>query len=100
MMNLAKIAIILLLSLWSCSSLMAAVSASQATNLLEIRSVIVDGKNRPLPHGGTLSLGPFPQSVSFSFGKVTNASRELIRLRYKLEGYEENWHEGDGEMSL
>ncbi|MDB6121597.1 MAG: Integral rane sensor signal transduction histidine kinase [Pedosphaera sp.] len=95
-----KITSLLIVGLWSGFCLAGGALVAQETNLLEIRSVTVDGKNRPLPHGGTLNLGPFSQTVSFGFGKAPNANRELVRLRYKLEGYEDTWHEGDGEMYL
>src|SRR5689334_17956643 len=90
----------LITALWAFSCLASGPLRAEETNLLEIRSVTVDGRNQPLPRGGTLNLGPFSQSVSFVFGKSPNAGRAPVRLRYKLEGYEDTWHEGDGEMYL
>jgi signal transduction histidine kinase len=75
-------------------------AAGQTTNLLEIRSVVVDGRSVPWHAGAPLLLKPFPKNISFDFGHATNASRAPIRLRYKLEGYDTTWHEGGGEMNL
>lgn len=72
--------------------------ANRTTNLLEIQSVTVDGKPLSWRPGGELRLNPFPGSVSFIFGPPTNSLRPPIRLRYKLEGYDNVWHEGGGEM--
>ncbi len=45
----------------------------------------------PLRGEGKLKLGPFPENISFVFGPGTNASRAPVRLRYKLEGFENDW---------
>ena len=73
---------------------------SQGTNLLEIRSVTVDGRPVSWRAGRELRLRDAPEMVAFGFGPVTNAPRAPIRLRYKLEGYDDAWHEGGGDMNL
>jgi signal transduction histidine kinase len=95
-------AVLLMLLAFFTGSSRAEVSftASQTTNLLEIRSVVVDGRPVPWHAGGPLLLKPSPENISFGFGHATNASRAPIRLRYKLEGYDSVWHEGGGEMNL
>ena len=73
---------------------------SQGTNLSEIRSVTVDGRPVAWRAGRELSLRAAPETVTFGFGPVTNATRAPIRLRYKLEGYDDVWHEGGGDTNL
>ncbi len=71
-----------------------------ATNTLEIQSVTVNGKPAPLRGDGSVNLGSFPENISFNFRPGTNSTRPPIRLRYKLEGFDNEWHEGGGEMAL
>jgi len=72
-----------------------------ATNLLEIRSVSVDGRALAWPAGGELRLSPFPANVSITFGPVSNSTWLPIRLQYKLEGYDSAWRRGgSSEMNL
>ncbi|HEY4414664.1 MAG TPA: sensor histidine kinase [Verrucomicrobiae bacterium] len=65
---------------------------------LEIKSVEVSGRQVPFRPNGEVNLGPFPGDIAFHFEAHTNSGRLPIRLRYKLEGYENSWHEGVGEM--
>ncbi len=71
--------------------------AGHATNQLVIQSVVVDDNPLPLRSSGNLNLGSSPKRVSISFGTDTN-SQAPMRLRYKLEGFENDWHEGGGFM--
>ena len=68
--------------------------------LLEIRSVIVDGT--PVsPHPvEKLRLSSHTRTVTFGFGPTTNATPQPIRMRFKLDGYDEGWREHDGEMRV
>ena len=76
-------------------------SGVAATNLLEIRSVSVDGRALAWPAGGELRLSPFPASVSITFGPISNSAWLPIRLQYKLEGYDSAWRRGgSSEMNL
>src|SRR5882724_6536444 len=68
-------------------------SAGVATNDVQINSLTVDGYQKPLNHGKSVSLGSFPQEIAFGFEPGTNAP---FRIRYRLEGYENNWHTGGG----
>src|ERR1700677_3401732 len=90
----------LILAFWIGPSLAAEeISDAQATNALAIESVTVQGKMlRPNP-GKELSLGALPENVVFSFGPLPSG-RTPMRLRYKLEGYDNGWHDGGGEMFL
>ena len=74
------------------------VPAGPMTDLLEIRSLVADGKAVDLRRHGEQRLSPFPESITFEFGGRNNAPRAPVRLRYKLEGYDETWHEGACEM--
>src|SRR5512146_2144984 len=74
--------------------------SSQSNGLAEIRSMVVDGA--PIsPHtGGRLRLSPRTRSVIFGLGPATNAVRRPVRIRFKLDGYDEGWREYDGSMRL
>jgi hypothetical protein len=74
--------------------------ASAATNQLSVYSVVVDGTALPLHSNRSLSLGSLPQSVVFNFGDGSNGRDSFMRLRSRLEGFENEWHGGDGYMFL
>jgi signal transduction histidine kinase len=67
---------------------------------LEIQSVSVEGNNLPLGQNLHATLGPFPQNIVFGFGPAANSSQAPSRLRYKLEGYDSDWRETVGAMTL
>src|ERR1700721_476487 len=69
-------------------------------NGLELRLVTVGGKAVPLRKDGRVTLGAFPENISFNFGPLANSNPGPIRLRYKLAGFDTAWHEGGGEMYL
>jgi signal transduction histidine kinase len=73
--------------------------AGQATNQLVIQSVLVDGSALPLRSSGNLNVGPVPKRVFIRFGTSTN-SQPPMRTRYKLQGFENEWHEGGGFMFM
>src|ERR1700733_3246992 len=73
--------------------------AGQATNQPVIQSVVGGGSPLPLRSSGNLNVGPVPSRVFISFGTGTN-SQPPIRLHYKLEGFENDWHEGGGFMFM
>ncbi len=45
-----------------------------------------------------LELAAPPRELQFRFGPDRRDGREPIRLRFKLEGYDKNWHELDSAM--
>ncbi|HEV2208127.1 MAG TPA: sensor histidine kinase [Verrucomicrobiae bacterium] len=65
---------------------------------LEIRSMSVSGQPISLAGNRKLQLEARPRNVSFSFGSATNS--KVLRIRYKLDGFDENWREVPGDMSL
>ena len=75
--------------------------AGQATNEIVIRSVVEDGKFQLLRPNGKLGLSSFPKNISLEFGPVAGDNSAFpLRLRCKLDGYEDKWHEGEGFMYL
>ncbi len=68
--------------------------------LLEIRSVIVDGTPVSPRPAEKLRLSSSTRTVTFGFGPTTNAIQQPIRMRFKLDGYDEGWREQAGEMRL
>ncbi len=77
-----------------------AAPASPSQARLEIRSVAVGGKALPLRPGETVRLPSFPENVVFGYGAADKSNRVPTRLRYKLEGYDHQWHESWGQMFL
>jgi signal transduction histidine kinase len=67
---------------------------------LEIRGLYVNGTSVPLHGPGKVRLVSGPQTVAFSFGIAANPSRSLLRLRYKLDGFEDNWREVASDQSV
>ncbi len=68
--------------------------------LLEIRSVMVDGAPVSPRPNEKLRLSSHTRTVTFGFGPTTNAIPHPIRIRFKLDGYDEDWREYDGEMRV
>lgn len=66
------------------------------TDKIVVSSVIVDNKIVPQRANGNVYLNPSPKNITFSFG-LTNS---FMRLRCRLEGFEDKWHEGGGFMFL
>ncbi|HSY20145.1 MAG TPA: sensor histidine kinase [Candidatus Acidoferrales bacterium] len=75
-------------------------ASNKGINLLEIRSMTVDGKPVTLRHGTEAKLEAFPNNIVFDFGMNTNIREAPIRIRTKLEGYENEWKVSNGEMFL
>lgn len=73
---------------------------AQTNGLLEIRSLTVDGSQVPLRPGKKLLLARQPRTAVFQFGPGTNTVQEATRVRFKLDGVEENWREYPTEMRL
>jgi len=69
---------------------------NQTPGALIISSVSVSGKTVPLGRN-EVKLGAFSDNVTIHFGP-TNLERLPIRLQFKLEGRDSNWHEEGGEM--
>lgn len=99
MTNWAKIVISAALA--TCPTLGAeSQPGARDTNALQIQTVTVDGKAVPLHREGKSKLSAYPQGITFGFGSSSNSSRTPIRLRYKLDGYDNAWREHAGVMGL
>jgi signal transduction histidine kinase len=74
--------------------------AGPVTNQLSVYSVVTDGRLIPVRSNRSVSLGSSPQNVVFNFGTGSNGPGPYMRLRCKLEGYDNEWHGGAGYMFL
>jgi signal transduction histidine kinase len=74
-------------------------ASSSDENLLAVQAAVVDGKPVPIV-GDKVDLGLFPKTISFNFGPPANSGRAPIRLRYKMDGYDNTWQQVGGEMNL
>ena len=68
--------------------------------LLGVRSLSVNGQAVALRANEKLRLAPNPRNITFGFGPATNTERAPLRIRYKLDGLDENWREVAGDMSM
>jgi signal transduction histidine kinase len=75
-------------------------ASAQATKTVAINAVAVQGRPLSWVPGKELSLGAFPGNILFSFGPTTNATPPPMRLRYMLEGYDQEWHDGNATMFM
>ena len=73
---------------------------AQAVRSVEINAVAVNGEPLNWKPGKVLRLGAFPENLLFSFGPASNASPAPLRLRYMLEGYDQEWRDGNANMFL
>jgi signal transduction histidine kinase len=62
--------------------------------------VTVEAKTIALTHDGQAKLNSFPQAITFNFGPKAGTEHDWVRLRHKLEGYEDKWSEQPGEMAF
>jgi signal transduction histidine kinase len=74
--------------------------AGRTEQPLEIRSLTVNGQAVSLPPGNKLRLSPPARNIAFGFSPAVSSQRAPLRVRYKLDGYDENWREVAGDMSL
>src|SRR4051812_39364449 len=77
-----------------------AAAGKPGTNPVEIESVSVNGQPAHAPREVGAALGSFPQNSSFDFHVSIDPTNGPLRVRYQLEGYENSWHEGEGDMAL
>ena len=65
-----------------------------------VNGVTVDDKNIVITKNHNVNLGPRPLNVSFHFGSPANLHLPDLRIRYKLDGYDTDWHDGRCYMFL
>jgi len=90
---------ILFLATWEVC-LSQPLQAQQIPDRLTVQSALVDGKTVTANRAHNLNLGPFPTDISFAFGAPTNSLPPGLRIRYKLDGYDNAWHDGQCEMNF
>src|SRR5208337_206149 len=84
-----------------CGSIEAeSLSSSKTNQPLEIRSLSVNGQSVAVRAATKLQLGSTPRNIAFSFGSATNTERAPLRIRYKLDGFDEDWREIPGDMAV
>ena len=88
-----------LIFLWG-NSFSRAEDSDQPTNSILIRTITVDGKAVRFRQNGSASLGSSPHQVIFHVEPNGGAKEAPIRLRSRLEGYENEWHDRRGQMGL
>jgi signal transduction histidine kinase len=67
---------------------------------LIVKEVKVDGRKLSLSPNHSLNLGALPSDIQFQFGSLDNSHLPDRRVRYKLEGYDTDWHDGQCDMFL
>jgi signal transduction histidine kinase len=76
-------------------------AARPAKSWLAIERVTVDGEVASTDMealNGALRLSPGRHRLAFQYGPVETAADKPLRLRYKLEGVDEDWQEAGGAM--
>jgi len=63
----------------------------------EFRSVMVGHKSKAV-QAVSVNLGSGPTLIEFDFSQRTNDLHDAMRVRYRLEGYEDQWHDHDCQM--
>ena len=74
--------------------------AAPVTNHLEIRSISADNKAVPFSSNQEIRLPAYSKSVVFDFGLAGANGQQPLRLRYKLDGYDQDWQVGTGARML
>jgi len=75
-------------------------SAGSDNSPFEIRSVTANEKAVPVRWNGEVNLGSSPNNIIFAFGPRDNAQPTPVRIRYKLEGHDNNWRDGASDMYM
>lgn len=76
-----------------CLASWAALAQSPPGELL-LSGVAVDGKAVAGDGNRGLNLGPSPANVIFRIGSTTNFQLPDLRIRYRLDHYDDHWHDG------
>ena len=84
----------------ACFFFVLSLRAAEVTNSLQIQSVVVNGKPLPFRGKASVNVGSHPASVVFDIGPGSGGGKPPLRLRFRLEGYENVWHEPASEMTL
>jgi signal transduction histidine kinase len=71
-----------------------------SNDAVQINSITIPGKQIKPPFNQEVNLGSFPEETVFYFGPSPKSEHTPLRIRCQLEGHEQTWHEGGGEMYL
>lgn len=82
----------------TCASGSSSLVQSPPDDLL-VSGVTVDGKT-VAARNHSLNLGPAPANIVFHVGSPTNLQFPDLRIRYKLDGIDDKWHDGNCYMFL
>ncbi|MGC3961000.1 MAG: ATP-binding protein [Verrucomicrobiota bacterium] len=86
--------LVVLSLLFSWESMALAVS----NDVLQISTITVSGNRIDPPFASEVNLGAFPGETIFYFRPVEKPEHQPMRMRCQLDGHEQVWHEGGGEM--
>src|SRR5450756_2544272 len=73
---------------------------AQSTNALVIQSISVASRGVAADPSSQVNLGIRPKDVLFEFQFRHPDLQPSLRLRARLEGFENSWHEGEGNMMM
>jgi signal transduction histidine kinase len=71
---------------------------AQSNAVLRVNMITLPGRKVLPPFKDELRVGPRPQEILFHFGAGPNPDHTPLRIRCRLDGFEDVWHEGGGEM--
>lgn len=69
-------------------------------NPVEISAVTVGDRSIPIRGNHEVNLGASAVNIAFAFGPRTNTQPSPLRIRYRLEGVDSDWRDGDSDMFL
>jgi signal transduction histidine kinase len=98
--RLKRAPVLLVFTVLISNLLFYATGRAQITNGLVIQSISVDNKLVAMRPTGQVNLGIHPRDVAFGFGSGRPDLQPPLRLRARLEEFENRWHEGDPNMIL
>lgn len=65
----------------------------------EFRSAAADDEQKVI-RADSVNIGSHPTHIVFHFWPRTNDLKNAMRIRYRLEGYEDRWHDSESEMKI
>ena len=94
-----KLIAVLCIAAWVVCSAPPALAQDPPDDLI-VNRVTVDGKEIPISSNRGLNMGSLPSNIALHFGSPANLQLPDLRIRYKLDGYDTNWHDGRCYMFL
>jgi signal transduction histidine kinase len=75
-------------------------ATSQENDGVHMQSVVVNNRLISATNVEMVNLGSSPEQILFYFAMNTSFNHTPVRLRYMLNGYDNSWQDGPGEMHL